>query len=89
MTTRRFKKTKKSQSRKFRKGGATPGSEENLKNCQEYWHWGNKDACLQPGDGGTQTPRWKEYNYPGIQKILIWKAKPTTKFGKTADPKFY
>ena len=75
-------------SRKFRKGGATPGTEENLKNCENYWHKFNKKACLEPGDTGTQTPRWKEYNYPGIQRILVWKEKPT-RFNSPADPRFY
>ena len=88
MATRRFRKYRK-QSRKIRKGGAEPGTEENLKNCQNYWHKFDPDACLKPGDLGTQTPRWKEYNYPGIQRILIWKDKPTTKSKKPADPRFY
>jgi len=62
------RKSKNIKSRKY-KGGAPPGSSDNLRNCKMYWHptLFGKSKCEENGRDGI--PRWKMFDYPGLDRM--------------------
>lgn len=79
MPTKTFrKKSRNRKSRKY-KGGAKPGSPENLRNCKLYWHPTliGKSKCHTKNALGLEW--WEAYNYPGIQNKMNGKLPTSSK----------
>jgi hypothetical protein len=67
MATRNVRKLKNRKSRKNKKGGATPGSQDNLNNCTRYWHTFSPSKCYEKGRDGI--PRHRMFDYPGLDRM--------------------